>query len=363
VLYCGRYTNAFIPLDLETGTPLWKFSDWETFLPSTPVFYKDQVIIGTTISSNHIYSLKRATGEKNWELSVKGIFFVRPIIVQDSILVINSTDPFSDKWGILYFINLEKGKILNEIHLENAPESSPICYNDRILIGGSDGLYAFKFKQALGNHGTSAFSFDDIQVWDTINVNESFDKSFPLINTSNFCDTVKVSFETNGDGTKSNISFTERKGYHIRPAQKIDITLKAKANKLNPGNYQIKITIRSARQASDPLYEKTINLTVIGAAVSGENSIKPKRCVASPNPFKGHVSFLSGNSENTLYTLTICTMNGRSVYSGQIDTAGENGKMEWNGCDKGGINVPAGLYVYRLTSGNYHSMGKLIKIE
>lgn len=151
MLYFGRYTNSMIPLNLETGEQLWKFTDYETFLPSTPVFYKENVIIGTTISSNHIYALKKATGEKSWELKVKGIFFVKPIIILDSILVINSTEPFGDKLGILYFIDINQGKILNEVHLENSTEASPIQYYDMILLGKNDGLYAFNYKTILAD--------------------------------------------------------------------------------------------------------------------------------------------------------------------------------------------------------------------
>lgn len=145
ILYFGRYTNSLIPLKLETGEPLWKFTDNDTFLSSTPVFYKENVIIGTTISSNHIYALKKSTGEKSWEIKVKGIFFVKPIIISDSILVINSTEPFGDKLGILYFIDLNKGRIINEVRLENSTESSPIQYKDMILIGKNDGLYSLKY--------------------------------------------------------------------------------------------------------------------------------------------------------------------------------------------------------------------------
>jgi outer membrane protein assembly factor BamB len=361
VLYCGRYTNALIPLDLETGAPLWKFSDWETFLPSTPVFYKDQVIIGTTISSNHIYSLKKATGEKNWELKVKGIFFVKPIIIQDSILVMNSTDPFSDKWGILYFINLEKGQIINEIHLENATESSPVSYKEMVLIGKNDGLYAFKYKPCLGNHGPSKLSFNDSPDNVSINSNEQLSLSYPLINEGNFCDTISVTFETTGDGSKSNLSYTERKGFHFRPAQKIEITVKAKADKLLPGEYTVKISIRSSRQTSDPLFEKKINLTVKGANTTGNLNTSKDNCVPSPNPFSDQVQFKMEFDTGSETKLNICTAEGKMIFSYLYKFNFKTDLITWNGCNNHGIPVPMGLYIYQIQSDNIFSTGKLLK--
>jgi len=362
VIYCGRYTNALIPLDLETGAPLWKFSDWETFLPSTPVFYKDQVIIGTTISSNHIYSLNKSTGEKNWEIKVKGIFFVRPIIIQDSILVMNSTDPFSDKWGMLYFINLERGEVINEIHLENATESSPIFYNDMILIGGDDGLYALKYKHAIAESGQSMFSFNNLEETDTIYVNEALDKKYPLINLSDFCDTIMVGFVVDGDESKSNISFTERKGFHIRPSQKLDITLKAKANKLNQGDYKIKITIRSTRQSTDPLYEKTIWLKVNRIVGNRAINSKEEGWQVCPNPFNDHVIFYLEKGMLTEANLVIYALDGRMVYSLE-KPMDDNRSLEWDGCDNFGKSVHSGVYIYTLKTVNVSTSGKLIKVE
>jgi outer membrane protein assembly factor BamB len=361
VLYFGRYTNAFIPVDLETGTPLWKFSDPETFLPSTPVFYKNDVIIGTTISSNRIYGINKTTGEKHWELKVKGIFFVKPIIIQDSILVINSTDPFSDKWGMLYFINLEKGEIINEIHLENATESHPVLYNNLIIIGKSDGLYAFDYKPLLKKPGISEFSFDNSPDTITIKSNEKLLLSYPLINSGDFCDTINVSFEKTGRESIKNITLTERKNYHVRPTQKTDISIKAKENTLQPGEYTIKTTIRSARQAINPLFEKTITLKV--EAPTSSNNFKPTnfKWVTTPNPFKTKVSFSVGSFPLSDINLTIFSIDGAVVFSERYCGAYEKDKIEWNGCDESGIPVTSGVYIYQISTKELTTSGKLIK--
>jgi outer membrane protein assembly factor BamB len=363
VIYCGGYNSTFSPIDLETGEPLWQFSDWDTFLPSTPVFYKDNIIIGTTISSNHIYALNKLTGEKSWELKVKGIFFVKPIIIQDSILVMNSTDPFADKWGMLYFINLEKGQIINEIHLENATESSPIRYKDIIMIGKNDGLYAFNYKPLLEKPSPSKFSFDDSQVLDTINSNEPLAISFPLINTGNACDTINIDFEITGDDSKSNITYTKKSNYHVGPTQIVNIFLKAKKDKLVPGEYNIKIIISSARQTRNPLFEKTIKLTVAGTSSTGLLNSRELKCVTSPNPFTGHVDFSLGDIPETKINLVIHTADGKVVFSNTYNHTSARDLIAWEGCDDGGKLLPQGIYIYQLTSDDIISTGKLLKIQ
>jgi hypothetical protein len=274
----------------------------------------------------------------------------------------NSTDPFSDKWGNLYFINLEKGDMINEIHLENATESSPIFYNNMILIGGNDGLYAFNYKPAIAECGQSIFSFDSSAEADTIYVNEALDEKYPLINLSNYCDTLTVGFIVEGDESKSNISFTERKGFHIRPSQKLDITLKAKASKLNPGDYKIKITIRSTRQASDPLFEKTVNLRVNGIVGNSIMNSSERGDFVRPNPFKNHVVIQLGEKISSGVNLSIYALDGRKVFF-KHQIVRDNGLFEWNGCDNLGKPVPSGVYIYTLKSDISSSSGKLIKVE
>jgi outer membrane protein assembly factor BamB len=359
MLYCGRYTNSLTPLDLKTGEQLWKFTDINTFLPSTPVFYKDNVIIGTTIDSNHIYALNKTTGEKSWELKVKGIFFVKPIIIEDSILVMNSTEPFSDRWGILYFIDLKRGKIINEVHLQNSTESSPALYKDMILIGKNDGLYAFRYNPLMGSPGPSSFSFNDSPESFTFRKDEAFSKSFPLTNNGIFCDSVTIRYEREGDELKSKITLIERTNFHINQSQPMNITVQAKAKTLNPGDYTIKMHISSARQTGDILFEKTIKLTVTGITGINDENPKETKCIASPNPFTNDVNFDLNGFPQSKINLTILDFDGEVVFSNIYPKQTE--LVKWNGCDNNKMPVPQGLYIYQLSSGEFTSTGKLIK--
>lgn len=145
-LYFGGYNNTFSPLSKDTGEPLWSFTDENTFLPSTPVFYQDKVIIGSTINSEKVRALHVSTGKEKWNFQAEGIFFVKPQIIKDSILVINSTNPFSDNVGFLYILNCNDGKLLKKVQLSGSTETSPVCIGDSLLIGRNDGLYLIDFK-------------------------------------------------------------------------------------------------------------------------------------------------------------------------------------------------------------------------
>jgi hypothetical protein len=349
VLYCGRYTNSLTPLDLETGKQLWKFTDQDTYLPSTPVFYKNNVIIGTTISSNHIYALDKATGTKNWELNVKGIFFVKPIIIQDSILVMNSTDPFTDHVGVLHFIDLNRGKMIHEIYLPNSTESSPIQYKDKILIGKNDGLYAIDYKPLLVPPGPSSFNFDATPENLIINKNEVFYKTYMLTNTGTSFDDVTVQYEKDGDPTINRMIFSDITNLHVRPDQQVEICIHAKANSFKPGNYTIKIRIVSARQTDDSPLEKTINLSVLNPTGLNDEITAEGRCLASPNPFLNNVLFdLKGIQESKI-ELTIHSLNGELVYSENIQKPVES--FLWNGRNRNNVPVQSGVYIYQVSSG------------
>ena len=141
VLYYGGYNNTFSPLNKYTGNPIWKFTDENTFLPSTPVIYQDKVIVGATIDSEKIHALSISTGKEVWTFQAEGIFFVTPQIIKDSILLVSSANPFADKVGYIYLINCNNGKLLHKIQLNGSTETSPACIGNSLLIGKDDGLY------------------------------------------------------------------------------------------------------------------------------------------------------------------------------------------------------------------------------
>jgi len=146
LLYFGSQHDTYNPIDIMTGKPKWAFTDPDkTYLPTTPVFYKKDLIVGSTVNANKIYCF--CEGKVKWTVPTKGVFFVKPLIYQDSILIMNSS-AFGDT-GYLYFVNCRTGKKINEIAIEEAMPSSLAIVENKLLIGIKDGLEAIDFKSFI----------------------------------------------------------------------------------------------------------------------------------------------------------------------------------------------------------------------
>jgi outer membrane protein assembly factor BamB len=146
LLYFGSQHDTYNPIDIVTGKPKWAFTDPDkTYLPTTPVFYKKDLIVGSTINANKIYCF--CDGKVKWTILTKGVFFVKPLIYQDSILIMNSS-AFGDT-GYLYFVNCKTGKMINEVAVEEAMPASLVIAENKLLLGRKDGLVAIDFKPYL----------------------------------------------------------------------------------------------------------------------------------------------------------------------------------------------------------------------
>ena len=146
VLYFGSQHDTYSPLDIKTGKPKWSFIDPDkTYLPSTPVFYKKDLIVGSTINAFKIFCF--SDGKVKWTIPTKGIFFIKPVIFHDSILVMNSSS--FGKTGYLYFVDCKNGKLISETPVEEATPCSPIIINDMLILGRKNGLMAIDTKPFL----------------------------------------------------------------------------------------------------------------------------------------------------------------------------------------------------------------------
>jgi outer membrane protein assembly factor BamB len=357
-VYIGGYNNQFSPLDIKTGNSRWKFTDENTFLPSTPVFYNENVILGTTISSNKIHSLHLSDGKVNWSTNVKGIFFVKPVIFNDSILAINSTDPFSDNIGVLYFINCKNGKILNQVFLPNATESYPIVKGDTLFLGINDGMYAINYKPYLAGNYSSYIEFNDSTDNIVINKDQQLNKIYSILNKSNFCDSLTVVYTLEGSSSKSNIAFKVLNKTLIKPLQNLTIGFKAPANVLTPGLYNINFKVYSCHQPEKSLFEKKISISVTNLVSDIGATTSSNFCIY-PNPFESKVTFANNNISASQARLSIYSVNGNLLYYNLFDKS--NKSLEWDGRNMNGIEMETGIYIYSITSDNIQIKGKLLK--
>lgn len=144
VLYFGSQHDSFAPLDLATGKPVWSYADPKhTYLPSTPLLHNGNVIIGTTIFTNSVLCLNQ--GNVVWSFKAEGIFFTRPVVVGDA-LIINSTN--FGQTGYLYLLDIEKGSLINKISIEKATASAPAVSDGKVYLGAGDGcIYALSLAE------------------------------------------------------------------------------------------------------------------------------------------------------------------------------------------------------------------------
>ena len=354
-VYIGGYNNQFRPLDIKTGEERWTFTDY-TFLPSTPVFYENYLILGTTIFSNKIHCIGLNDGKAFWSAKVKGIFFTKPVIINDSILVINSTDPFVDNIGLLYFINCKNGKILNQIFLPNATESYPVVVGDTLFLGRNDGMYAINYKPYLTTNYSADIEFNDSTENIVIDKSQSLNQTYPILNKSNFCDSISVTYLVEGDDSKSNIHFTTLNKTLIKPLQKLNLNIRATSNNLVPGLYDVKLKVYSYHN-TEALFEKKISVLVTDNPSAIDETKDPNFNVY-PNPFVSKVIFSSNKFSTSKKDLSIYSLQGILLYFKQFE---KNETVEWDARNSKGDDLQNGIYVYSIVSDKCILKGKLVK--
>ena len=83
---------------------------------------------------------------------------------------------------------------------------------------------------------------------------------------------------------------------------------------------------------------------------------------AWPNPAAGPVNISFYLPKNQHVMVEIYTASG--ILIGKIfESELQKGEQEvrWNGCDAGGCECPAGIYLYRVTAGKAHSTGVVVQ--
>jgi hypothetical protein len=108
-------------------------------------------------------------------------------------------------------------------------------------------------------------------------------------------------------------------------------------------------------------------LEFFGALATGINEDQSSTVTsisAYPNPSKGNTNIRFTLQERTSVRLDIYSLNGQKV-NAMIDETLESGnhQLSWDGCDKGGVKLPAGIYVCRLISDRSITTYKIVLID
>jgi len=79
-----------------------------------------------------------------------------------------------------------------------------------------------------------------------------------------------------------------------------------------------------------------------------------------PNPFRDQISFRFSNIFDEPAVLCIYDLYGRLLTEEMVNN---NQTLTWNGTDRNGLNVPPGIYIYKLEESNSNVTGRILKIE
>jgi len=351
LLYFGSQHDVYSPVNIYTGKAAWTFIDPNaTFLPSTPAFYKDAVIVGSTIFTNKIYSL--TNGIINWTFKTDGILFVCPSIV-DSVLIMNTSN-FGDK-GTMYMVNIKNGNFINEYQLHNAAPASTVVSGNTLFVGNGDScLYAFDLKELIYTKDYSSIFMDTVTQKMIFHKND-VKKTVELMleNKSQACDDFTISMSIPTDiGISDIVNISRHKG-HICAGGKRTLYFYVYPEKLGIGNYKVEITL-STKRNPDNVLKKSFIITIDQNTGFNDNKDIQLKSKVFPNPSKGNVIFEIPDTYQQLQ-LMIYNLNGNLLFT----KASSNNFFEWNTCDNAGNRCKSGIYIYKLISGKQVATGIL----
>ena len=211
LLYFGSQHDVFSPLDIKTGKPAWTFIDPnQTYLPSTPVFYDNSVIIGSTVNTFKIYCLTE--GKVKWSCGSDGIFFVHPVIV-DSVVIMNTSNFGGD--GTMFMVNAKNGHKMSEYHFNNAAPASPVVGDNKLFVGNGDGfLYAFNLEQLIYPKDDSSAIMDTSSTLIMLNKNDKkLSTTLTIENIGIACDSFVLVSKIKSEKSVSGITIAQFKCY------------------------------------------------------------------------------------------------------------------------------------------------------
>jgi flagellar hook assembly protein FlgD len=107
----------------------------------------------------------------------------------------------------------------------------------------------------------------------------------------------------------------------------------------------------------------TVALEVGFIGIKGQISEQSEIC-SFPNPFTDQVTFEFNCKIGTTVELTILNAQGSTVMtSGNFKCSSGKNSYQWDGKTNSGLDVPAGIYTYRLKLNDRIISGKILKTQ
>jgi outer membrane protein assembly factor BamB len=359
VLFFGSQHDVFSPLDIETGEPVWTYVDPRaTYLPPTPVFYEDKIIIGTTIQANQIMCFENNDEPTiAWSFQALDIFFTTPII-KDSVLIMNSCN-FDHKTGHIYFLNCKNGKPVREMQFTNTGPYIPALSDSVLFIGTNNGLYAANYNAIIeGKGGNITFKTDELELTYPKNSGKKY-VNLNIKNEGDVCDSAFVSFLVT--------EYLEKTGFKYLPSKGIIGKLSSPGSlliytdSLPGGEYHIIVRLTSL---SKPGQEMTKNIKVtIENIVSAESTIeKLPVAVIYPNPANEFIIFNLSQDIPCDINLQVFSTSGNLVMDKSDFEESEPYIYQWDLTDRTGSKCSKGEYICVIRT-NMESITKKIMLN
>jgi hypothetical protein len=100
--------------------------------------------------------------------------------------------------------------------------------------------------------------------------------------------------------------------------------------------------------------------TVVAVEGAPPLAIDPFPHLAAPNPFNAQVEIRFEATGATAAYVSVYDLRGRLVCTLQDKTSAPGWRrVAWNGCDRGGVPVPSGTYLYRIEGDGQTAEGKI----
>ena len=175
-----------------------------------------------------------------------------------------------------------------------------------------------------------------------------------------------IVYAANADGTIYGYDVTDEKGsYAIAGAAPGSYTLFVDSPGFSP------LSSRSASTSYDtkgaPVGGSGVDFNLVATAVEEDQPLVPSGYVLEqnyPNPFNPTTQILFSLPNNERVTLTIYNLIGQKIASlvDGLMSAGSH-VVTWNGRDSHGLQLPSGIYFYRLQSPGFTAARKMLMLK
>lgn len=143
VLMWGGRTSIIHAFDYRSNLSRWRKADGqEAWFSGTPVFFGDDVLIGSS-DSKMMYCFEANSGKLLWSRPLDQNVFSAPIVTKKEIVACDG-NAYEDGYGIIYFMSKVNGTILERVTVRGNIFSSAVELDKKTLIVGCVGGYLYK---------------------------------------------------------------------------------------------------------------------------------------------------------------------------------------------------------------------------